>query len=61
MRTKAPALAIDETITLDINGSKQQLRLCAMRTGLPPLLIVQHGRVPLLHEVRKFRQRLIPA
>ena len=59
MRMKMPALAIDETITLDINGSPQWIRLCAMRTGLPPLLIVQHGPgVPLLHEVKKFRRRL---
>ena len=59
MRTKAPALAIDETITLDINGSQQRIQLGAMRTGLPPLLIVQHGPgFPLLHEVKKFRRRL---
>ena len=59
MTTNTPALAIDETITLDIHGSRQRVRLCAMRTGLAPLLIVQHGPgVPLLHEVRKFRQRL---
>jgi pimeloyl-ACP methyl ester carboxylesterase len=52
-------LAIDETIALDINGSRQRVRLCAARTGLPPLLIVQHGPgVPLLHEVAKFQRRL---
>ena len=59
MRTKTPALAIDETTTLEINGSPQCVRLCATRPGLPPLLIVQHGPgVPLLHEVKKFRRRL---
>lgn len=59
MTTKTSALAIDETLTLDINGSRQRVRLRAARTGLPPLLIVQHGPgVPLLHEVAKFRQRL---
>ena len=59
MTTKTAALAVDETIALEINGSRQRIRLCAARTGLPPLLIVQHGPgVPLLHEVGKFRQRL---
>ena len=58
MTTRAP-LAIDKTITLDINGSRQRIRLCAARTGLPPLLIVQGGPgLPLLHEVAKF-QRLL--
>jgi len=58
MTTKAP-LAIDKTITLDINGSRQSIRLCAARAGLPPLLIVQGGPgLPLLHEVPKF-QRLL--
>jgi len=37
-------LAIDKTIRLDINGSHQQIRMRAIRAGLPPLLIVQHGR-----------------
>jgi pimeloyl-ACP methyl ester carboxylesterase len=57
--TKKPAFAIDETIALDINGSQQRVRLCAARTGLPPLVIVQHGPgVPVLHEVAKFQRRL---
>ena len=52
-------LAIDKTIRLDINGSHQQIRMRAIRAGLPQLLIVQHGPgVPLLHEVTKF-QRLL--
>ncbi len=59
MRTKKPPLAIDETIALDINGSRQPVRLCATRTGLRPLVIVQHGPgVPVLHEVSKFQRRL---
>jgi len=59
MTTKKPALAIDETLSIEINGSQQRIRLCAARSGLPPLLIVQHGPgFPLLHEVKKFRQRL---
>jgi pimeloyl-ACP methyl ester carboxylesterase len=58
MTTRAP-IAIDKTITLDINGSRQSIRLCAARTGLPPLLIVQGGPgLPLLHEVAKFQRRL---
>jgi pimeloyl-ACP methyl ester carboxylesterase len=58
MTTRTPK-AIDKTIPLDINGSRQRIRLCAARTGLPPLLIVQAGPgLPLLHEVAKF-QRLL--
>jgi proline iminopeptidase len=53
------SLAIDKTITLTINGSRQRVRLCATRAGLPPLLVVQGGpALPLLHEVDKF-QRLL--
>lgn len=51
--------AIDRTITLDVNGSRQRIRLCAEREGRPPLLIVQAGPgLPLLNEVRKY-QRLL--
>ena len=58
MTTRAPK-AIDTTIPLDINGSRQRIRLCAARAGLPPVLIVQGGpALPLLHEVGKFQQRL---
>jgi pimeloyl-ACP methyl ester carboxylesterase len=50
---------IDKTVTLDVNGSTQRIRLCAERAGLPPLLIVQGGpALPLLNEVAKFQQRL---
>jgi len=57
--TTPTALAIDHTISLAINGSQQRIRLCAARTGLPPLLIVQQGPgFPLLHEVPKFQRRL---
>jgi pimeloyl-ACP methyl ester carboxylesterase len=52
-------LAIDKTVTLDINGSSQRIRMCAERTGLPPLLVVQAGPgLPLLNEVAKFQRRL---
>jgi pimeloyl-ACP methyl ester carboxylesterase len=58
MTTRAP-LAVDKTIALNINGSRQSIRLCAARPGLPPLLVVQGGpALPLLHEVAKF-QRLL--
>jgi pimeloyl-ACP methyl ester carboxylesterase len=52
-------LAIDRTIDLDVNGSRQRIRLCAKREGQPPLLVVQGGPgLPLLNEVAKF-QRLL--
>ena len=52
-------MAISNTVKLEINGSNQKVRMCAERAGLPPLLIVQAGPgLPLLHEVRKFQQRL---
>ena len=51
--------AIDRTTTLDVNGSRQRIRVCAAGEGLPPLLVVQGGpALPLLHEVPKF-QRLL--
>jgi len=51
--------AIDRTIDLDVNDSRQRIRLCAEREGQPPLLIVQAGPgLPVLNEVRKF-QRLL--
>jgi len=51
--------AIDKTIALDVNGSRQHIRLCAERERRPPLLIVQAGPgLPLLNEVRKY-QRLL--
>jgi len=53
------ALLIDKTVNPGINGSTQQIRICAERGGLPPILIVQAGPgFPLLHEAAKFRQRL---
>src|SRR5262249_19714889 len=59
MKTKKPALAVDETIALEINGSHQRVRLCAGRIGLPPVVVVQQGPgLPVLHEVTKFQQRL---
>ena len=52
-RIKTP-LTIDQTVTLNVNNSTQQLRMCAARSGLPPLLVVQGGpALPLLHDVRK--------
>ena len=58
MSMKTP-LAVDTTITLNINGSTQRIRLCAARAGLPPLVIVQAGPgLPVLNEVSKFQRRL---
>jgi pimeloyl-ACP methyl ester carboxylesterase len=52
-------LAVDKTITLDINRSTQRIRMCAERTGLPPLLVVQAGPgLPVLNEVAKLQERL---
>src|SRR3954454_21962588 len=51
--------AIDRMIALDVNGSRQRIRLCAATDGRPPLLVVQAGPgLPLLNEVRKY-QRLL--
>jgi len=56
MVTTTPA-AIDRTIDLDVNGSRQRVRLCADAAGRPPLLIVQTGPgLPLLNEARKYRR-----
>jgi pimeloyl-ACP methyl ester carboxylesterase len=57
---KTPAqLTIDDTTTLDIDGTRQRVRRSAERRGQPPLLIVQGGpALPLRHEVDKFRRRL---
>ena len=53
------SLAVDRTITLNVNGSRQQLRIRAARADLPPLLVVQGGPgLPLLHEVPKFERLL---
>jgi len=50
---------VDRTILLEVNGTRQRLRLCAGRAGLPPILIVQAGPgFPLLNEVEKFQRRL---
>ena len=52
-------LAIDRTTELDINGSRQKVRVRGERAGLPPLLIVQGGPgLPILHEAEKFRRLL---
>ncbi len=51
--------AIDRTIALDVNGSRQRIRLCAETARQPPLLVVQAGPgLPLLNEVRKYRRLL---
>ena len=50
---------MDRTVSLEVNGSTQQVRLCADGAGLPPMLIVQAGPgLPVRHEVRRFQQLL---
>jgi pimeloyl-ACP methyl ester carboxylesterase len=44
---------------LEINGTKQLIRLCGARSGLPPVLVVQAGPgFPLLNETARFQRRL---
>jgi len=51
--------AVDKTVSLDVHGTRQSLRLCASGQGLPPVLIVQAGPgFPLLNEVGKFQHSL---
>ena len=50
---------VDTTLALTINGTTQRVRLCAERSELPPVLIVQAGPgLPVVNEVRKFQERL---
>ena len=59
MATATTRHPIDRTIDLDVNGSRQRIRLCAEYDGRPPLLVVQAGPgLPLLNEVRKYRRLL---
>ncbi len=56
---RSGTVRLDRTGTLEIDGTRQRVRLCAERRGLPPLLVVQAGPgLPLLNEVAKFRRRL---
>lgn len=56
---RAGALGLDTTVALSINGTSQRVRLCAARSGLPPVLIVQAGPgLPLLNDAPRF-QRLL--
>jgi hypothetical protein len=58
-QTRKTPLVIDRTVKLEINRSTQQIRMCAERTGLTPILIVQASPcLPLLHEVAKFQRQL---
>src|SRR5215510_6398399 len=51
--------ALDSTITLDLHGTRQRVRLCGDRPGLPPVLVVQAGPgLPVLNEAARF-QRLL--
>jgi len=51
--------ALDSTVTLDLHGTRQRVRLCGDRPGLPPVLVVQAGPgLPLLNEAARFHQLL---
>ena len=51
--------ALDSTITLDVHGTRQRVRLCGGRRGLPPVLVVQAGPgLPLLNEAERFQRGL---
>jgi proline iminopeptidase len=46
-------------LQIRINECMLSVRVCTMNAGNPPVLVVQAGPgLPLLHEVRKFQQRL---
>jgi len=58
-KSQRGSYSVDKIITLTINGTNQKLCLCAVRAGLPPVLIVQAGPgFTLLNEAAKFQQRL---
>jgi pimeloyl-ACP methyl ester carboxylesterase len=51
--------ALDSTVTLHLHGTRQRVRLCGNRPGLPPVLVVQAGPgLPLLNEAARFQQLL---
>jgi pimeloyl-ACP methyl ester carboxylesterase len=53
------ALLLDKEFLLDIQGTRQAVRLRAKRLGLPPLLIVQAGPgLPVLNEVDRWANLL---
>ncbi|MEP7076586.1 MAG: alpha/beta hydrolase [Acidobacteriota bacterium] len=50
---------IDKTFQLELNDSKQRIRICAHNAAAPPVLVVQGGPgYPMLHEVKKFQRKL---
>jgi pimeloyl-ACP methyl ester carboxylesterase len=58
-KTGQTPFATDKTIKLPINDSRQHVRMCAERSGLLPILIVQAGPgLPVLHEVAKLQRHL---
>jgi pimeloyl-ACP methyl ester carboxylesterase len=57
--SRPSAYGLDATVTMEIHGTKQRVRLCGARRGLPPVLIVQAGPgFPLLNEAARFQQLL---
>jgi pimeloyl-ACP methyl ester carboxylesterase len=57
--TTAGSYELDTAVALDVNGTRQRVRLCGARAGSPPVLIVQAGPgFPLLNEIARFQQGL---
>ncbi|MEP6848545.1 MAG: alpha/beta hydrolase [Acidobacteriota bacterium] len=57
--TKKRSAAIDRTMSVEINGSMQRIRICSENAASPPVIVVQAGPgFPVLHEVRKFQRKL---
>ena len=58
-KSQLGSYGLDTTVMLEINGTKQRVRLCGSRAGLPPVLIVQAGPgFPLLNDAAKFQKLL---
>src|SRR5262245_32625909 len=51
--------SLDQTVVLEIDGTRQRVRLCGIRHGLPPVLVVQGGPgLSLLNETPRFQKLL---
>src|SRR5262249_38694822 len=51
--------SLDKTVVLEIAGTRQRVRLCGARPGLPPVLVVQGGPgLSLLNEAARFQKLL---
>ena len=58
-KSRRGAYGLDTTVALDINGTRQRLRICAERSGLPPLLISQAGPgLSVINDAPRFQECL---